>query len=38
MVRITEALLEADFREDEIRKVMGGNAFRVLAETLPDPA
>ncbi len=38
MVRITEAMLEADFREDEIRKVMGGNAFRVLAETLPDPA
>jgi microsomal dipeptidase-like Zn-dependent dipeptidase len=36
MVRITDALLEEGLREDEIGKIMGGNAFRVLAETLPE--
>ncbi len=35
MVRITDALLDAGFGDDDIAKVMGGNAFRVLAEGLP---
>ena len=30
------ALLDAGFGEDEIAKVMGGNALRVLASSLPD--
>ena len=35
MVQLTDALLEAGLDDDEIAKVMGGNAFRVLADTLP---
>ncbi len=35
MVLLTDALLEAGLDDDEIAKVMGGNAFRVLADTLP---
>jgi membrane dipeptidase len=35
MVLITDALLDAGFSDDEVGKVMGGNALRVLAETLP---
>jgi microsomal dipeptidase-like Zn-dependent dipeptidase len=35
MVRLTDALLEAGLDDDQIAKVMGGNAFRLLAETLP---
>jgi microsomal dipeptidase-like Zn-dependent dipeptidase len=32
---VTQALLDEGFTEDEIAKVMGGNVFRVLAQTLP---
>ena len=32
---ITQKLLEADFTEEEIRKIMGENTIRVLRETLP---
>lgn len=35
MVQITDALLDAGFTDDEVAMVMGGNAIRVLAETLP---
>ncbi len=35
LVQITDALLAEGFREDEIRKVMGGNVLRVLSATLP---
>jgi len=35
LAAIVEALLENGFREDEIRGVMGENALRVLAATLP---
>ncbi len=35
VVKITDALLEAGFTEDEVRGVMGGNVFRLLSETLP---
>ena len=35
LAQLTDALLEAGATEDEIAKVMGGNAIRVLAETLP---
>ena len=31
MVQVTDALLLAGFKDDEIAKVMGGNAIRVLA-------
>ncbi|MBO6716762.1 MAG: membrane dipeptidase [Rhizobiaceae bacterium] len=33
---ITEAMLEQDFSEAEIRQAMGGNQIRVLLETLPE--
>ena len=36
MVQITDALIDTGFRDEEIAKVMGGNAFRVLADVLPD--
>jgi membrane dipeptidase len=36
MVQVTDALLEAGFSEDEIGRVMGGNAIRLLLECLPD--
>ena len=35
MVQVTDALLLAGFKDDEVAKVMGGNALRVLAECLP---
>jgi membrane dipeptidase len=35
MVLITDALLDVGLDEDQVAKVMGGNALRVLAETLP---
>jgi microsomal dipeptidase-like Zn-dependent dipeptidase len=35
MVRLTDALLLAGLDVDQIAKVMGGNALRLLAETLP---
>lgn len=39
LVQVTQALLEADFTEAEIRAVMGGNALRVLrAGIAPLPA
>ncbi|MBZ5527854.1 MAG: dipeptidase [Acidobacteriia bacterium] len=36
LVELTNALLDAGFREDEIRAVMGENALRFLAENLPQ--
>ncbi len=36
IVQVTEALLAEGFGEAEIGAVMGGNALRVLAATLPD--
>ncbi|MBE9538437.1 MAG: dipeptidase [Proteobacteria bacterium] len=33
---LTHEMLKADFTETEIRKVMGGNMMRYLAENLPD--
>ena len=35
VVQITDALLAEGFGEEEVRAVMGGNVFRLLAETLP---
>jgi len=35
LVEITDALLAERFSEAEVEKVMGGNVFRLLAETLP---
>jgi microsomal dipeptidase-like Zn-dependent dipeptidase len=35
VVRITDALLAEGFTEDEVRAVMGGNVFRLLAAALP---
>jgi membrane dipeptidase len=35
MAQLTDALLEAGLAETAITAVMGGNAFRLLAETLP---
>jgi membrane dipeptidase len=35
MVCLTDALLDVGLDDDQIAKVMGGNAFRLLAETLP---
>ena len=35
MVQVTDALLEAGFTDDEVARVMGGNAIRVLTEALP---
>jgi microsomal dipeptidase-like Zn-dependent dipeptidase len=36
MVQVTDALIDAGFRDEEIGKVMGGNAMRVLGGALPD--
>lgn len=33
---VTQALLDAGLPETSIRKILGGNALRVLAQTLPD--
>jgi microsomal dipeptidase-like Zn-dependent dipeptidase len=33
---ITEALLNENFSEDEIARIMGGNVVRLLSENLPD--
>lgn len=33
---ITEALLQENFTEEEIAKIMGGNVVRILSENLPD--
>ncbi len=35
MAQLTDALLETGLPEDAIAAVMGGNALRLLAETLP---
>lgn len=35
LVQVTAALLDAGFKDGEIARVMGGNAVRVLLETLP---
>ena len=35
LVLLTEALIDTGFADDEIAKVMGGNARRVLADVLP---
>lgn len=35
-VHLTHALLDAGFDEGEVRKIMGGNVLRVLAEVLPQ--
>lgn len=35
LVQVTDALILAGFKDDEIGKVMGGNALRVLADALP---
>ena len=35
VVLVTDALLEEGFTEEEVAAVMGGNVFRLLAETLP---
>jgi membrane dipeptidase len=36
LVEITDAMLQAGFSEEEIRKVMGGNAVKLLLENLPQ--
>jgi membrane dipeptidase len=36
IVQVTDALIDAGFRDEEIAKVMGGNTMRVLGEALPD--
>ncbi|MFL6334659.1 MAG: dipeptidase [Pyrinomonadaceae bacterium] len=35
VVLVTDALLEAGFTDEEVAAIMGGNVFRLLAETLP---
>jgi membrane dipeptidase len=35
LVLVTQALIDAGFTDDDIAKVMGGNVFRVLSQTLP---
>ena len=35
LVLLTEALIDTGFADDEIAKVMGGNARRILADVLP---
>lgn len=35
MVQVTDALLEIGLRDDQVTRVMGGNALRVLADGLP---
>jgi len=36
LVLLTDALLQEGLSEDDIAKIMGGNAFRLLAELLPQ--
>ena len=36
LVQLTDALLEAGLADDDVARVMGGNARRLLAEALPD--
>jgi microsomal dipeptidase-like Zn-dependent dipeptidase len=33
---LTQELLDAGFGERSVRKILGGNALRVLRETLPE--
>ena len=35
LVVLTDALIDAGFADDEIGKIMGGNARRLLADVLP---
>jgi len=35
VVLVTDALLEEGFTDEEVGRIMGGNVFRLLAETLP---
>ena len=35
IVQLTDALLVEGFADDEIAAIMGGNALRLLAQTLP---
>ena len=35
LVKITEALLDAGFSEDQIRLIMGGNVLQFLKQNLP---
>jgi membrane dipeptidase len=35
LVQVTDALLEAGIDDDDVARIMGGNAFRVLADNLP---
>ena len=36
LVQVTQALVDAGFHEDEIGKIMGGNALRLLRQELPQ--
>lgn len=36
LILITDALIDQGFSDDEIRKIMGGNALRVLRDSLPN--
>ena len=36
MALITEALLQENFSEDEIKQIMGGNVLRLLGDNLPE--
>jgi Zn-dependent dipeptidase, microsomal dipeptidase homolog len=36
LVQLTEALMDVRFDDDEIARIMGGNARRLLADSLPD--
>ncbi len=36
LVVLTDALIDAGFADDEIAKIMGGNARRLLADVLPS--
>ncbi len=36
LVQLTDALLEAGLADDDVARVMGGNARRLLADVLPD--
>jgi microsomal dipeptidase-like Zn-dependent dipeptidase len=35
-VHLTQALMDAGFADDEIRKIMGGNVIRLLEQVLPS--
>ncbi|MFL5679879.1 MAG: dipeptidase [Chloroflexota bacterium] len=36
LAQVTDALIEAGFGDDDVRRVMGGNVLRLLAENLPE--